>query len=108
MNTFYVREDILLIFYLNETWDCIIKDMAQSKRTKKNRAVIKQSSDNVFLLFKRTSFSFVQRNNFDYYKIINDNNSNSDAKPSLDNRFSNFITMNLFIQTSQKGLYKLF
>ena len=33
---------------------------------------------------------------------------NNDAKPSLDNRFSNFITMNLFIQTSQKGLYKLF
>ena len=61
-----------------------------------------------FFYLNGTSFSFVQRNNFDYYKIINDNNSNNDAKPSLDNRFSNFITMNLFIQTSQKGLYKLF
>ena len=55
MNTFYVREHILLIFYLNEMWDCIIKDMAQSKK-KKNRVVIKQSSDNVFLLFKRKVF----------------------------------------------------
>ena len=52
MNTFYVRQDILLIFYLNEMWDFIIKDMAQSKKTKKNRVVIKQSCDNVFLLFK--------------------------------------------------------
>ena len=56
MNTFYVREHILLIFYLNEMWDCIIKDMAQSKKTKKNRVVKKQSSDNVFLLFKRKVF----------------------------------------------------
>ena len=56
MNTFYVREDILLIFYLNEMLDCIIKDMAQLKKTKKNRVVIKQSSDNVFLLFKQNIF----------------------------------------------------
>ena len=66
MNTFYVRDDILLIFYLNEMWDCIIKDMAQSKKTKKNRVVIMY-----FFYLNRKSFSFVQRNNFDCYKIIN-------------------------------------
>ena len=56
MNTFYVLQDILLIFYLNEMWDCIIKDMTQLKKTTKNRVVIKQSSDNVFLLFKQNVF----------------------------------------------------
>ena len=56
MNTFYVLQDILLIFYLNEMWDCIIKDMTQSTKTTKNRVVIKQSSDNVFLLFKQNVF----------------------------------------------------
>ena len=56
MNTFYVRQDILLIFYLNEMWNCIIKDMAQSKKTKKNRVMIKQIRANVFLLFKWNIF----------------------------------------------------
>ena len=75
MNTFCVSEDILLIFYLNKIYGCIIKDMAQSKKIKKGRVVIKQSSDILFLLFKPClsglAFSFVQRNIFDYYKIIN-------------------------------------
>ena len=56
MNTFYVLQDILLIFYLNEMWDCIIKDLTQSKKTTKNRVMIKQSSDNAFLLFKQNVF----------------------------------------------------
>ena len=40
--------------------------MAQSKKTKKNRVVIMY-----FFYLNGKSFSFVQRNNFDYYKIIN-------------------------------------
>ena len=52
-----------------------------------------------FFYLNGTSFSFVQRNNFDYYKIIKTHNN---AKLLLDNRFSNLITMKLFIQTSKK------
>ena len=70
MNTFYLREDILLIFYLNEMWDCIIKDIAQSKKTKKNRVVIKQSSDNVFLLFKRNVFCGRSENALSGYSML--------------------------------------